>query len=137
MSPFPSKPFTESLAKVLVRESLRKYPRVEDESVHDFIAKHFGSDLANYVIDPLCRGIYAGDSRLLSAKSCFGVPFEVAARHGSVVRGVVKGAGSRLGRRMRGEAPPTEEKLSESEARWKEKAKGTAVWTLKGGLQDL
>ena len=87
-------------------------------------------------MNPLCRGIYAGDSRLLSAKSCFAVPFQIASSHGSVVRGVVKGAGARMGRRLRN-IESEEEKLTDVERRWKEKAQGTSVWTLKGGLQDL
>lgn len=136
MSPFPSKPFTESLAKIIIRESLRKYPWVEDESVHDFIGKHFGQDLANYVMNPLCRGIYAGDSRLLSAKSCFAVPFQLASNHGSLVRGIVKGAGARLQRRLK-KIELEEEKLTPEEQRWKETVKDTSVWTLKAGLQDL
>jgi len=136
LSPFPSKPFTESLAKIIVRESMRKYPWVEDESVHDFIAKHFGPDLANYVINPLCRGIYAGDSRLLSAKSCFAVPFQLAANHGSLVRGMIKGAGARFKRRIN-KIELEEEKMSPEEISWKEKVKDTSVWTLKAGLQDL
>lgn len=136
LSPFPSKPLTESLAKIVVRESLRKYPWVEDESVHDFIGKHFGQDLANYVINPLCRGIYAGDSRLLSAKSCFSVPFQLASNHGSLVRGMVKGAGAKLQLRLK-KIESEEEKLTPEERRWKETVKDTSVWTLKAGLQDL
>jgi len=136
LSPFPSKPFSESMPKIIAREAIKKYPPVEDESVHDFISKHFGQDLANFVMNPLCRGIYAGDSRLLSAKSCFAVPFQMASNHGSVVRGVVKGAGAKIGRRVKG-VEADEEKLTDNERKWKEKAKDTATWTLKGGLQDL
>lgn len=137
MSPFAAAPFSESFPKILVREAVRKYPSVADESVHDFIARHFGLDLANYVINPLCRGIFAGDSRLLSAKSCFAAPFQLAAAHGSLVRGAVKGAGAQLARRLCGVEAPPEKRLSEDERRWKENIAGTAVWSLKGGLQDL
>jgi len=137
LSPFAAKPFSESLPKIILREAVKKYPTIEDESVHDFIGKHFGQDLANYVMNPLCRGIFAGDSRLLSARSCFAVPFQIASNHGSVVRGVVKSAGARMGRRFTNAEPTEEETWSEAELRWKEKVQGTSVWTLKGGLQDL
>ena len=87
-------------------------------------------------MNPLCRGIYAGDSRLLSAKSCFAVPFQLASNHGSLVRGIVKGAGARLQRRLK-KIELEEEKLTPEEQRWKETVKDTSVWTLKAGLQDL
>jgi len=138
LSPIAAKPFSESLPKIILREAVKKYPTIEDESVHEFIGKHFGQDLANYVMNPLCRGIYAGDSRLLSARSCFAVPFQIASNHGSVVRGIVKSAGARMGRRLTNNAKAAEDETwSEEELRWKEKVKGTSVWTLKGGLQDL
>lgn len=133
MSLRPTKPFSESMAKILVREAMRRYPDVEDESVHSFIAKHFGEDLANYVMNPLCRGVFAGKSSELSFKSCFGAPFDVAKQHGSIVRGLLKNSVQEMGKKLKGER--VEE--TEAEKQLKERVKGTAVWTLKGGLQEL
>jgi len=128
MSPVASPPFSESMVKILIREALSKYPDVEDESVHVFMTKHFGEDLANYVMNPLCRGIFAGDSRQLSMRSCFAAPFNLAKEHGSVVRGMM-GA-------VRKKRSSHKEDLS-PQSRVKDRVKGTAVWTLKAGLQEL
>lgn len=43
----------------------------DDESVFDFARRRFGSDVATYMIDPLCVGIYGGNARALSLQACF------------------------------------------------------------------
>lgn len=43
----------------------------EDESVHTFFSKRFSPLIADRFIDPLMKGIYAGDSKQLSVKACF------------------------------------------------------------------
>ena len=45
--------------------------------------------LAEYAADPLCRGIYAGDCRKLSVKSCFPDVFELEQKYGSLIRGAL------------------------------------------------
>ena len=45
--------------------------------------------VAEYLSDPLCRGIYAGDARLLSLKSCFPPIYQYEHQHGSLVKGVM------------------------------------------------
>jgi protoporphyrinogen/coproporphyrinogen III oxidase len=44
---------------------------LEDESVHAFFSRRFSSLIADRFIDPLIKGIYAGDSKQLSIKACF------------------------------------------------------------------
>ena len=45
--------------------------------------------VAEYLSDPLCRGIFAGDSRLLSLKSCFPPVHQYENQHGSIVKGAL------------------------------------------------
>lgn len=44
---------------------------LEDESVHAFFSRRFSPFVADQFIDPLMKGIYAGDSRQLSIKAAF------------------------------------------------------------------
>lgn len=41
------------------------------------------------MIDPLCRGIYAGSSRSLSVKSCFPAFYDYELKHGSLIKGAL------------------------------------------------
>ena len=43
--------------------------------------------VAEYLSDPLCRGIFAGDTRLLSLKSCFPPVHQYESQHGSIIKG--------------------------------------------------
>lgn len=60
----------------------------EDETIHDFVARRFGEEIADQFIDPLVLGIYAGDSKQLSVKSCFPIFMDWEKKHGSVIKGV-------------------------------------------------
>lgn len=44
-------------------------------------------------MDSLCRGVFAGDSRELSIRSCFPSLFQAEQSHGSVLLGLLLGAG--------------------------------------------
>lgn len=63
---------------------------LHDESVHDFICRRFGSHVATTLIDPMVSGIYSGDTRKLSVRSCFGALYEAERDHGSVVRSILR-----------------------------------------------
>lgn len=60
---------------------------VEDESIHSFFSRRLGSIWADRLIDPFVLGIYAGDCRRLSLKSCFPVFEEWEQTQGSLLRG--------------------------------------------------
>lgn len=36
--------------------------RTEDDSIHNFVQRRFGADIANNVVDPVVRGICGGKS---------------------------------------------------------------------------
>ena len=45
--------------------------------------------IADYISTSLCRGIFGGDAKLLSMKSCFRLMFDLEKKYGSVVRGMI------------------------------------------------
>ncbi len=55
----------------LVRDLFARRPKVEDETIEAFFGRHIGKRLTREFLDPLCRGIFGGDYRKLSARSCF------------------------------------------------------------------
>ena len=61
----------------------------DDEDIHSFISRRLGPEVASLLIDPVVRGIYAGDCRKLSVKSCFRPLFTLEQEHGSIVRGML------------------------------------------------
>ena len=46
--------------------------------------------IAEYTSDPICRGIYAADSRELSMLACFPELFNMEKKYGSLIRGAPK-----------------------------------------------
>ncbi|CAI9569047.1 unnamed protein product [Staurois parvus] len=95
----------------------------EDESVHDFFTRRFGKELADIVVDSLCRGVFAGDCRRLSLRSCFPFLHDAEARKRSVILGMATGG----------------EKTPELDSPLIQKAKKErwSQWSLRGGMQTL
>lgn len=60
----------------------------EDESIYSFIGRRFGTKIAETLVDPLTTGIYAGDIRQLSIRSCFSTLYRYEQEYGSVIRGM-------------------------------------------------
>ncbi|CRX37634.1 protoporphyrinogen oxidase [Estrella lausannensis] len=64
-------PLSRKLLPALLREPFVARGNNENETVADFFARRFSKDLADTFIDPLMKGIFAGDSRQLSLRACF------------------------------------------------------------------
>jgi oxygen-dependent protoporphyrinogen oxidase len=86
----------------------------DDVSIHDFISRHFGAELSEDIIAGVVVGIYAGNAKRLSAKSCFSSLHSVEQNHGSLIRGILSGKGvkksaraSDLARRIKVHLPPS------------------------------
>ena len=63
----------------------------KDESLFDFVSRRLGHDVAKYAIDPMVRGICAGNSRDISAKAFVAGPlFELEQEYGSIFGGMMK-----------------------------------------------
>ena len=71
--------------------------RNEDVSIEEFIRDHFGSELLDCLAEPLLSGVYGGAPRDLSAESVLPRFLEYERTHGSLIRGVRREPGSKLG----------------------------------------
>nr|XP_015224266.1 PREDICTED: protoporphyrinogen oxidase [Lepisosteus oculatus] len=86
-------PFSRPLAVSVLKELLTRRGDQEDESIHGFVERRLGKELADIVMDCLCRGVFAGDCRELSLRSCFPPLFRAERDWGSVVLGLIRGGG--------------------------------------------
>ncbi len=63
----PREPFKRPLLAAILQELFVETEHHDDESIHSFVGRRFGEDVADYIIDPMVRGICAGDAREISA----------------------------------------------------------------------
>jgi len=62
----------------------------EDETLAEFGTRHLGREAFEKLIDPMASGVFAGDARKMSLKSCFPRIHEVESEYGSLIRGLIK-----------------------------------------------
>lgn len=63
--------------------------KLADETVYDFVSRRFSPELAERFADPLVSGIFAGDIRKLSMRSCFPSMYCLEQEHGSILKGML------------------------------------------------
>jgi oxygen-dependent protoporphyrinogen oxidase len=63
--------------------------RVPDQSVAQFVERHYGREAVDYLAEPLLSGIYGGDPEALSVRSVLPKFVEFEEKHGSLTRGVL------------------------------------------------
>ncbi|KAI4889436.1 hypothetical protein NFI96_021258, partial [Prochilodus magdalenae] len=117
-------PFSRPIMLSVLKEVLVSKSTQEDESVHAFVSRRLGSELADIAIDALCRGVFAGDSRKLSVRSCLPPLYKAEKARGSVLLGMVLGY----------EKPPPVVRSALVQRAQKER---WAQWNLRRGLQAL
>ena len=61
-----------------------------DESVGDFVRRHFGPEMVDRVAEPLLSGVYGGDVESLSVRAVLPRFAEMEREHGSLVRATLK-----------------------------------------------
>src|SRR5579859_284302 len=61
----------------------------DDESVQDFITRHFGRGMLDNITEPLLAGVYGGDPAELSARSVLARFRQMEERYGSLTRGAL------------------------------------------------
>jgi oxygen-dependent protoporphyrinogen oxidase len=69
-----------------------------DESVFDFMRRRFGREVAERIVSPVLLGVSGGDAKTTSLAAVFPRLPELEREHGSVIRGMMRGA--RTGARM-------------------------------------
>jgi protoporphyrinogen/coproporphyrinogen III oxidase len=87
---FLTSPLTRPLLFALTKEWRIPAREGVDESIFDFAARRFGTRVAELLFDPLTLGIYAGDIRRLSLRSCFAPLKKWEEEWGSVTKGALK-----------------------------------------------
>ncbi len=60
-----------------------------DESVADFVRRHYGDEVVERLADPLLSGIYGGEAAQLSVRSVLPRFVEMEAKYGSLGRGMI------------------------------------------------
>ncbi|XP_059164190.1 protoporphyrinogen oxidase-like [Physella acuta] len=116
-------PFSKPLIGSLMLEPFRWRSQDEDETVHSFVRRRLGPELADIAIDAMCRGIFAGDCRTLSVQACFPPLHQMEQLHGSLLAGAVFGSkGAKV------EVSGMTKRAVEE--KW-------ASWSLQHGLQQL
>jgi oxygen-dependent protoporphyrinogen oxidase len=76
----------------LAAEPLRRDAPPAAESAHDFFARRLGPEIAERIVAPFVSGIFAGDSRELSARDAFPAPVRWEREGGSLLLGAVREA---------------------------------------------
>ncbi len=59
-----------------------------DESVRDFVMRHFGEEVANTIAAPLLAGVFGGDIAMLSVRSVMPTFVALEREHGSLILGL-------------------------------------------------
>jgi protoporphyrinogen/coproporphyrinogen III oxidase len=62
----------------------------QDESVADFVDRHFGREMLDNIADPLLAGVYGGDSTRLSVRSVLPRFWKMEQEHGSLTRATLR-----------------------------------------------
>lgn len=60
----------------------------EDETIWSFAKRRFGAQVADNLVAPMVRGIYAGDARQISFMASFPNVEKIERRYGSILRGI-------------------------------------------------
>ncbi|HMD96439.1 MAG TPA: protoporphyrinogen oxidase [Terriglobia bacterium] len=106
---------------------------VDDESVADFVRRHFGDSMLENIADPLLAGVYGGDAAGLSIRAVLPRFWQMEQKHGSLVRAVL------AARRQRRTAP-SPDSSSPSAARSRSTTSRQSLplfMTLRDGLGQL
>ncbi|RLN64194.1 hypothetical protein BBJ29_000344 [Phytophthora kernoviae] len=87
-------PLSPAVARAALRELFVKPGALQDESVYNFMVRRFSPVVAERLVDPMASGIFGGDIRKLSMRSCFSMLVDLEQKHGSVVKGMLLGGPS-------------------------------------------
>lgn len=114
--------FTPEFTKALWKDWRAPKGDGADESIYSFISRRFGWQIAELIVDPMVSGIFAGDIKQLSIKSCFPWIYDLEQKYRCVLKGAI-----------------AERNLKDHE-KWSpfvENSLPKKVFTLKNGVQTL
>lgn len=76
------------LAEQLKASALHDGNGSRDESVREFVVRHFGDEVANMIAAPLLAGVFGGDIATLSARAVMPAFVALEREHGSLILGL-------------------------------------------------
>ncbi|XP_076097297.1 protoporphyrinogen oxidase-like [Mytilus galloprovincialis] len=126
---YPQPPFSQSVFSMVINELRAPVPvnDVEDESIHSFFSRRIGQEVADYLLDPVFRGIFAGDISKLSVKSCLPMDvLKVEKEYKSLMRGVIR----RKDKDDDNEVYAMNDIMRATKERW-------STWSFQKGMQQL
>ena len=83
-------PLFSFISKIrILREPFIK-PHKKNTSVFKFVKKRFGKEFHDQLIDPFITGIYAGNTKKMSAEHTLKLLWKLEQSHGSIIRGILK-----------------------------------------------
>jgi len=90
--PMAATPLFSFTTKLRMARELFSSARKEagDESVGDFVRRHFGQEMVDRVAEPLLAGVYGGNAEHLSIRAVLPRFAEMEREHGSLVRATLK-----------------------------------------------
>jgi len=124
-------PFKKALVLAGLQELRAPVKRGEDTPIFEFISRRFGEDIAQYAVDPLVRGICAGNARELSVHFIASYLHEKEQADGSFIKGYLKDSAKAWF------SPTPETVAQKSDLARLAKSEKWAVWGLEGGLETL
>ncbi len=83
----PFNPLTYNWLSAFWQDWRMSKSQQEDESIQSFFSRRLGKSWSENLIEPIVLGIYAGDYRKLSIRSCFPLFDQWEREHGSLLRG--------------------------------------------------
>ncbi len=87
---FITSPLLSLKGKLEVLRDLFQKPVEEDISVAQFVRRHFGEEVLNYIVSPFLSGVYAGDPEKLSLKYATPKLYEVQKKYGSLLKALFR-----------------------------------------------
>ena len=116
---FAKSPWIWPVFSKILKEPWIQKTDLEDESLDAFIRRRFGERAADFLIDPLVSGIWAGDAKKLSIRSCFPKLWHFEKETGSVIGGAFRS------------------KKKKEEDPWIQEVQKQGLFTFKNGMQTL
>ena len=92
--------------KILAEVFRRNPPPEGDESVAEFVERHFGRELLEVLVDPMLNGVYGADTRQLSVRAVLPRLVAMERERGSLLLGMLAARRRRLSAQKAGEKLP-------------------------------
>lgn len=132
----PKPPFERAFSKMVLQDLFAPKVKLTDESIHSFVSRRFGQDVADYMVGPLICGIFAGDAKSISVKALAKKMFDLEQKHGSVLKGLL------ISKLREKKSKPVKDRENLYEVAMTDTVDAScrnnwAVWSLEGGLELL